>query len=83
MSLSEAEQLLGLIKDVRRSSVPADVAGAAVAGLDLVRRIQEDLSGRRDEAICALNRSGESLQAIRQRTGLSRARIHQIIQASQ
>lgn len=83
MSVPEAERLLTLIKEVNGSLVPADVAGAAVAGLDLVRRIQEDLSARRDEAICALNRSGESLQTIRQRTGLSRARIHQIIQASQ
>lgn len=82
MSVSDAERLLRLMKDVNSKSAPADVAGTAVAALELVRRIQEDLSACRDDAICALNRSGESLQEISQRTGLSRARIHQIIKAA-
>lgn len=83
MSVPEVEQLLRLVQGMNSTGVPGDVARQAVAALDLVRRVEDELCRRRDDAICVLSRSGESLQKIRERTGLSRARVHQIIQAGQ
>lgn len=80
MTLPDAEQLLRLVAQMSRTSLPGDLAREAVQALELVRRIEDDLCARRDEAICELHRAGESLQQIRERTGLSRARIHQIVQ---
>lgn len=81
MSVHDAEQLLRLVTDMSSKTAAGDLARDAVAALGLVRRIEDGLCMRRDDAICALHRSGESLQQIRERTGLSRARVHQIIRS--
>lgn len=83
MSVAEVEELLRLVQGLNSAVAPGDLAGKAVAALHLVRRVEGDLWSRRDDAIRALHRSGESLQQIHGRTGLSRARLHQIIQAAQ
>lgn len=82
MSVPEIEHLLRLVQGLNSTAAPGDVAARAVAALDLVRRIEDDLCSRRNDAICALHRAGESLQTIHGRTGLSRARLHQIVQAA-
>lgn len=81
MSAAQVEELLRLVQLMDAAAGEAgDVASQAVAALDLVRAVEDGLSSRRDDAIRSLYDSGESLQAIRARTGLSRARIHQIVQ---
>lgn len=82
MCVPDVEQLLRLAKRAERTSAPEDVVEQAVAALHLLRRVEGGVCATRDDAILALHRSGESLQRIRERTGLSRARIHQIIQAA-
>lgn len=79
MSTAQVEELLRLVDRLDSAAAPADVTSQAVAALELVRAVQEELCARRDEGIRSLYGSGESLQAIRARTGLSRARIHQIV----
>lgn len=83
MTVAEVEELIRLVDAANSPAPPRDVAANAIAALHLLRRFEADMSSRRDDAICALHRSGESLQRLHERTGLSRARLHQIIQAAQ
>lgn len=82
MTTHEAKRLAQLVKAVHAASSHEDVAGRSILALELLRRIEAELCRARDRAICALHQAGLSLQQIRDRTGLSRARIHQIIHAS-
>lgn len=82
MAVADIEELHRLVRSLDSAVAPGDCAVRAVAALNLVRRIEDGLCARRNDAICALHRSGESLQQIHERTGLSRARLHQIVQSS-
>ncbi|MCW2613631.1 MAG: hypothetical protein JWN08_625 [Frankiales bacterium] len=82
MSLSDVDRLRRLAEGINGASGPEEVVARAVAALTVLRRLEAGFCSDRDGAICALHRSGESLQRIRERTGLSRARIHQIVQAA-
>jgi DNA-directed RNA polymerase sigma subunit (sigma70/sigma32) len=80
MPVSDVEELLRLVRDIDRAGSSGDV-GQVVAALNVVQRLERHLSSTRDEAIRALHRSGETLQRIGERSGLSRARVHQIVRS--
>lgn len=82
MSARDVEQLVGLVAEVEAASTPEQVLASTVVALERVRIVEDGLWRTRDAAICALYAAGESLQQIRDRTGLSRARLHQIIHAA-
>jgi hypothetical protein len=82
MAVPRVEQLVQLVRDVRAASAPGDVAARAIVALEALRQVEGEVCRARDAAICALHQSGQSLQQIREQTGLSRARLHQIIRAA-
>jgi hypothetical protein len=78
----DVDELRQRVGRLSGASEPADLSVYAVDVLQLLDKIEKDVCAIRDDAIRSLHEAGESLQRIRERTGLSRTRLHQIIAAS-
>jgi RNA polymerase sigma factor (sigma-70 family) len=80
----EADPVGGLQAAVRSlaaaTSAPARTA-ALRAALDHLDAVQRQLVDLRDETIVALNADGWSLQQIAAELGITRGRVHQILQS--
>jgi hypothetical protein len=83
MSAPDVTRVVRLVQELRAAAAPGDVVVRSVVALELLREVEHEICRARDDAICALHHSGQSLQQIREQTGLSRARLHQIIRASE
>lgn len=79
MSLRRAEELPPLIRALNRSRSPQRTAALARELIDILHPMREAAVARRDAAVLRLHDSGHTLEVIGQITGLTRARVHQIV----
>lgn len=79
MSLSRAEELPPLIRELNRVRSPQRTAVLASALVTILQSMTEAAVVRRDAAVLRLHDSGHTLEVIGQITGLTRARVHQIV----
>lgn len=80
MSLRRAEELPPLVRELNRARSPQRTAALARELIDILHPMCEAALARRDAAVLRLHDSGHSLEVIGQITGLTRARVHQIVQ---
>jgi len=80
MTVAGTEQLAPLLADLDRLEEPAEIAAQAIRVLEVMRELERQVCAVRDEAVVGLHRSGLSLQGVADVTGLSRGRVHQIVQ---
>jgi DNA-directed RNA polymerase sigma subunit (sigma70/sigma32) len=80
MPLPTVQRLQVLAVELAALEDPAAVAVRSIELLQVVRQLEQQVCDVRDDALVALPRQPRSLQDIAALTGLSRGRVHQIIQ---
>lgn len=80
MTLSALPRLLLLAAELEALEDPAGAAVHSIELLQLVRQLERQVCDVRDDALVALHREPRTLQEIAALTGLSRGRVHQILQ---
>jgi DNA-directed RNA polymerase sigma subunit (sigma70/sigma32) len=80
VTLSAVQRLKTVAAELDALEDPAAVAVRSIELLELVRELEQQVCDVRDDALVALHRQPCSLQEIAALTGLSRGRVHQIIQ---
>jgi DNA-directed RNA polymerase sigma subunit (sigma70/sigma32) len=80
MSLHTVQRLQALAAELHALKDPAAVAVRSIELLHVVRELEQQVCDVRDDALVALHQQPRSLQDIAALTGLSRGRVHQIIQ---